>query len=352
SGASAFAWSMLVDTDEPERIARDIQAAGGETHADEVASWISRWRADDWLGRADRPGAPVRKDEWLSDRETLTTLSDDESLEAEAPIEAGGVRFRIRADQTDVLELALAPFTNLRAAHTSEAVRSARISITTEPAGYRFHVDNRYTDFCERVDEIAPMLKMWVFELILQDAPYDLVLHASALSRGDRLLLLAAASGSGKSTLSAALAARGFALHCDDCILFSGSGELSPIQFPVTLKAGSWPVLSDLYPELMGSPAYLRSDGLTVKYLSPAMAPMKDATPILIFPQFDPDTAFEVYEMHRADAVQHLLEDAHTSGLRMTCEQFEAFVGWMSTVSCLELAYSRIDDAEQALRAL
>lgn len=81
-----------------------------------------------------------------------------------------------------------------------------------------------------------------------------LLFHAGALDAGGTGILLPGTSGSGKSTLTAGLARCGLGYLTDElAALDLRRGELLPYPKPITVKAGSFGVLSDLEPDRCGS---------------------------------------------------------------------------------------------------
>ena len=93
-----------------------------------------------------------------------------------------------------------------------------------------------------------------------------LLLHAAAVERGDRAVLLPAPSGSGKSTLSAGLVAAGFGYLTDDvCAIDLETARVRPYPKPITLgpdvvrefERGGHALLDDDTRALMHTDAYL-----------------------------------------------------------------------------------------------
>jgi hypothetical protein len=76
-------------------------------------------------------------------------------------------------------------------------------------------------------------------------------LHAGAVSRGGRSVLMPGSSGVGKSTLTAFLSVHGFAYLGDDGMAIAENDmSLLPLPTCLSIKAGSWPVLEPFYPAL------------------------------------------------------------------------------------------------------
>jgi HprK-related kinase A len=119
-----------------------------------------------------------------------------------------------------------------------------------------------------------------------------LLLHAAALERDGKALLLSGASGAGKSTLAALLGERGWRLMGDEFALIDlADGRAWPFPRAVSLKNNSIGVLAaavapDRFgPELAGTPKG------TIRHLRPradAIAGMSTPAPpaLLLFPRF------------------------------------------------------------------
>ena len=109
-----------------------------------------------------------------------------------------------------------------------------------------------------------------------RDARPAALLHASAVDIDGTCLVLAGPSGSGKTTLAAALVAAGGKLVADDMLAVSADGEnLLPARLALSLKAGSWPLLATMFPNLAAE-AVFRQRGIETRYLWPGYARTTD----------------------------------------------------------------------------
>lgn len=87
-----------------------------------------------------------------------------------------------------------------------------------------------------------------------------LLLHAGALERDGRVLILPATPGSGKSTLSAALSTRGWRLLSDEFGAFDPtSGSFQALLKPVALKNASIEALRSFSPQSSFGPEFPRT---------------------------------------------------------------------------------------------
>ncbi len=79
------------------------------------------------------------------------------------------------------------------------------------------------------------------------------VLHAAAVERRGRTLVLAGAHGRGKSTLALALRLRGWRLLADDLVVVEPDGAVQAVERPVRIKRG----IAKALPELRDGPSVL-----------------------------------------------------------------------------------------------
>ncbi len=167
-----------------------------------------------------------------------------------------------------------------------------------------------------------------------------LVVHGAGLVAPDgRGLLLIAPGGSGKSTLAAALNAAGYGLLSDDVVPVTPAGALLGLGLPLCLKAGSWPVLAGLRPELANAPAVLRG-GQTVRFLPPhgrpATGPLAPA--LLVFPRYRPGHRPYRESLSPEQALQGLVE-AEAVIRDLDQAKLEALARWVSAVPAAAVAY-------------
>ncbi len=104
-------------------------------------------------------------------------------------------------------------------------------------------------------DETLRVLLLGIGLGILMHQRGHLVLHASAVAIGDRVVAFIAEKGQGKSTMAAALYARGYPLVTDDVLVLDEQPDGPPLVLP------SYPQLK-LWPEALRQVMQSEPDGL------------------------------------------------------------------------------------------
>jgi hypothetical protein len=109
--------------------------------------------------------------------------------------------------------------------------------------------------------DLVALLELDMYHAVAERAAPGWLLHAAALERDGRAIVLAGPSGAGKTTLTLALVARGWRIATEEMVLIDRAlavrGLARPIHAPVggpqhALLPASWPQLE--YP-LRGAPA-------------------------------------------------------------------------------------------------
>lgn len=181
-------------------------------------------------------------------------------------------------------------------------------------------------------------------ELGCRPAERLLVIHGAGLVAPDgRGLLLVAPGGSGKSTLTAALNTQGFGLLSDDVVPVTLEGDLLGLGLPLCLKAGSWPVLAEVRPDLARAPT-LNRFGQRVRFLPsagpPVIGPVRPACCLL--PRYDPDHPAAVQRLTPEQTLQGII--AAEAVLRdLTQAKLAALARWVSDMPAYAIRYPTLD---------
>jgi hypothetical protein len=180
-----------------------------------------------------------------------------------------------------------------------------------------------------------------------------LVVHGAGLVGPDGGgMLLIGPGGSGKTTLAAALNAEGWPLLHDDVVPVNLDGRLFGLALPLTLKAGSWPILQPLRPDLIEMPIRQRL-GQPVRLLRPRGQPPAEpiATGALIFPRYQPGTSAQLQRLSPEAALQGLIE-AEAVIRCLTQDKLERLARWLESAPTWSLTYPDLASGLAGIRAI
>jgi hypothetical protein len=166
-------------------------------------------------------------------------------------------------------------------------------------------------------------------------------LHASGIHHNNKAFVFSAAAGSGKSTTSAILKASGLDYISDDFIAATPDGNVYPFPASISVKDGSFKVLSGYYPELGDKVLEKAATGKMVRYL-PAnnfSEIHKNGIPVncFIFVDFKSEIGFELNPVTKKEALQFLLKE---TWVNPTSDYVSAFFEWIEKTNFYRMTYS------------
>ena len=192
-----------------------------------------------------------------------------------------------------------------------------------------------------------------ILEYLHPDVEWLAMVHGAAIARGDAGLVFPAASGSGKTTLVAHLAAQdGFTYLADDLVVLAApSGQIVPWPMPLSIKKGSWSLLSGSYPGLKDAPVYNTSRG-EARLVIPSPSAWKTApVPVhgIVFPGYVAGAVARLTRITAFEAIERLLNDRIWLGYPMTEQRIRAFLAWIDATPAYTLVHGNLADAARLL---
>jgi len=194
----------------------------------------------------------------------------------------------------------------------------------------------------------------WVFA---QRTNVWLLLHAAAVERDGKALLLPAYPGSGKSTLAASLASRDWRLLSDEFGVVAGDGAtVVPFVRPPAIKNAAIDVLREFAPNASFGPVIANTRKGTIAHMRVPRASLARggeaaAIGLIAFPEFQAGAALSVARIGEADAFMRLAVHSfnyETLGVRA----FHMVGDLVRSCPCHVLRYGHLADAHAALDGL
>jgi HprK-related kinase A len=206
-------------------------------------------------------------------------------------------------------------------------------------------------------EQAFAMLEWGMNWCIAAHAHHYLLLHAAALERQGRALILPGHPGAGKSTLTAALMLSGWRLLSDEiAIIDRDDGQVVPLARPVSLKSRSIDIIRSFDRQaVIGDIAFDTHKG-TVAHLRPStdsVARMSErARPFhLVFPRWKADAQTCLRPRPKAEAFMHNATHAFNYSL-LGRLGFELNAALIDDCHCWDFEYSRLDDALRTFEEL
>ena len=258
--------------------------------------------------------------------------------------------FRILTDLPDVLDgidRLLAPFA---VPETGEGWPTFEIRAGGS-ARYEVSLDGAV---CQRTDTSETLIEYMAWKASLgaiETTDTYLVLHAGAVARGGRGLILPAPPDSGKTTLTAALTLDGFDYLSDEAALIEpDTGLLHPFPRALWMEAPSLDAVgirsevvdpdAERRAQYHVVPAQLRGDAVG--------APCR--VRFVIFPSYRPGSTVALKPMSRAEAVVVLAENSFNLA-RFGADGVRLVADVVRGAECYRLSMGDLDEAVRCLRA-
>ncbi|MCK1735568.1 serine/threonine protein kinase [Bradyrhizobium sp. 138] len=203
-----------------------------------------------------------------------------------------------------------------------------------------------------QVEALAPTIKAHITERLIRSNRWTFSLHAASLVKDGMGLLLCGQPGAGKSTLTLQLADAGLRYAGDDVALVGADGTICGIPFALTLKEGSWDLLSRLHGDRYDA-THCRSDGVRVRYV-----PIPDAhqecfsASWIIFLNRVASGPGELTVIDQLDSMKRLIENAFAADGRLSQAGFFALKRIVAGARSFQLTYSEAVEARRVLMDL
>lgn len=347
--AEAVAWCLLSEYNgDVPRTASALAGVAEESMA-EPQPWLEaaldQWRNAGLLGAA--PAAPP-----LAEGAEI-------SVPAFVAPDLSAVRRRYR-----LLGLVVeVTFPDLEAAAAADAVfhglqtedaAQIRAALLAGNGNWTVIAEGKLAEFAPRQAQSIPALKLALTRLALGHAAGFAAVHAAAVARGGRAVLLPAPAGSGKSTLAAACTLAGWELLSDDTVVLeeeAGRALLRPLPLALCLKPGSWAPLVAAGADLDGLPVYERLDGRQARYLAvPKAADGPRPMAAVVVPRWRPDDApARLDRLNPLDAFEALMPQLYPLAGPLDTEAVGRVVALVEGTPCFLLDYSQLPDALRLL---
>jgi len=177
--------------------------------------------------------------------------------------------------------------------------------------------------------------------------------HAGACGSSSRCVVFPASTHSGKTTLAAVLMKKGMTFYGDDSVLLERDTLSVPVMpFALTVREGSWGVLTPRFPELQDAPILSRY-GQRVRFLPPSGMKQEGQcgqVGAIVFARFEPNAANEISAI---DPLQTLLR-LKESGFWVAHDEqsIRAFLAWIQSTPSFAMNYSDVDQAASIIQRL
>ncbi|ONF96385.1 HprK-related kinase A [Sphingomonas jeddahensis] len=182
-----------------------------------------------------------------------------------------------------------------------------------------------------------------------------LLLHAAAVERDGRAVIMTGESGAGKSTLAALLQARGWRLMADEFVLVEpATGLVHPFPRPVSLKNAAIDVARAALPDALWGPLMRDTPKGAIRHLVPGAAALAGAeTPaepvLLLFPRYG--LPAEQRPVGAGEAFVRLTQ-ASTNYVGLGERGFTALTRLVTDVTRAAIDYPDTDSAAELIEAL
>jgi hypothetical protein len=193
-----------------------------------------------------------------------------------------------------------------------------------------------------------------ILEFLHPGVSWLAMMHGGAVARNERAVAIAAPRGSGKTTLIAYLLSCGYDYLSDDLIALTSNGHIVPWPLPLSIKMGSWELLSTAYRELPSFPQYRTRRGEARQFVPPPNVWETGPVPLrtLVFPQYLAGAQTKLIRLSHLEALARLLGDKIWLGYPITEERLRDFLAWLERTPAYSLVNGNVAEAADCIAEL
>jgi hypothetical protein len=268
-------------------------------------------------------------------------------------VELGGATARIEADDAAAAKTLDFLCAAMATGQSAEGAVVFRLGPGTESGSIAVYRDDAVLYQDPSTGGASAFLLEKLQDHLVQHCTNGILLHAAAVARGGRSLLLAGGTGSGKTTLATWLVRRGIDYLTDELVwVDANSTRLHGFARPLHLKTEA----GDLFAELFTPPG---SDAVAETALGHHVSPLRlgadirrDASPhILVFPRYAAGARFDFRPLSKAQAATHMM-GCLVNARERTLHGFDEVTRLAHKVSAYSMIYSDLAEAGRRLESL
>lgn len=236
-----------------------------------------------------------------------------------------------------------------------------RVSIT-HSGGLRRIAKDQARFLCDSLEPFKPlnssqsfaMLEWGLNWVVAAHEVSHLIIHAAVLAKGDKAVIFPAPPGSGKSTLTAYLSRNGWRLLSDEMALITPlTSQVTPFVRAICLKNSSIDLVKSWYPNETFSSVARDTHKGDVVHMAPGIEAIqnetKPATVVgIIFPKYNENTRFDVYEMNKATSYTMLTENAFNYSVLQE-KGVKSVIHLVENAASFEVEYNDLEELDSFL---
>jgi hypothetical protein len=324
----AFIWCRLAQDASLEDIYQELGKLGVD---ERTARQFARKAMDAWFDRA------LLEVDWRM------------SVHSSLSVNLNWSRISFRAGDRDLLKQLASLFCTPSDGAGADGIA---VDVIEHDGQTLFRGDDGYVQKCE-IEALLPAIKAYITERMIRSDRSTFALHAASLAKGGLGLLLCGEPGAGKSTLTLQLVDAGFQYAGDDVALIGADGMVYGIPFALTIKPGSWELLSRLRSDLHDVATYRRPDAALVRYV-PAEDVHNGSLSVswIIFLDRAQHGSVKLTPLDQLDSMKRLIASGFAADGKLSQTGFGALKRIVGQAKSFELTYCESTEARRVLMDL
>ena len=268
-------------------------------------------------------------------------------------VELGGATARLEADDAAAARMLEFLCAAMATEHSADEAVVFRLGPGTNPSLIAVYRDDVVLYEDASAAGASAILLEKLQDHLVQHCTSGILLHAAAVARGGRSLLLAGKTGAGKTTLATWLVRRGCDYLTDELVWVDASGtRLRGFARPLHLKTEAGALFAGLFAPPESNAVAETAHGHHVSPLRLGVRVLRDAHPdILVFPIYTPGARFDFRRLSKANGASRTMGCLVNARSR-TLHGFDDVARFAREVSAYSMIYSDLDEAGRQLEAL